>query len=227
MSKIRDDPDDPDVPAAATSNDTHLLEQICRRHDELETQHSLHMQNMLPVIKDATADLREACVTGAASVQAVIETINKRRWRTNNDEDAKCQETFHAAITNLETALTAFKETNRQMLIEPYIPLLREAQTKEERRAVPLRSLYLSYVFATNLMMTADGLLLFMQKVKDTTAERKTIRLWAPKGLRTLKKLFTERDHEDGAEFGEDRSAEKPEDDLKTDSYRESLFSTH
>lgn len=222
---MRDNPDDSDA-LAATSTDTYLLEQICRRHDELEAQHSLHIQNMLPVIKDASADLREACVTGVASVQAVVEMINGCRWHANNDENAKCHEGFLTAITHLEAALTTFKEKNRHMLIEPYIPLLREAHTKEERRAVPLRSLYLAYVFATNLMMTADGLLSLMEKVRDTAAERKTNKLWAPKGLRTLKKLFTERDHEDGAEFGEDRSPEKPEAKVTNDSYREFHCST-
>lgn len=215
--------DDSGAPATATvtSNDTHILRQICRRHDELEAQYSLQIQNMLPMIKDATAELREACVDGAANAQAVLEGINNSRWRRPTGGDEACREAFHTALARLEVAFATFKEKNRHMLIEPYIPLLKEARTKEERQAVPLRSLYIAYVFATNLMMVADGLLAVMVKVRDTTAERERNTLWAPKGLRALKKLFTEREHEDGAEFGEDRSPETPEKNTADESYRE------
>jgi hypothetical protein len=107
------------------------------------------------------------------------------------------------------------------MLIAPFMPLLRDAHTKEERRALPLRSLYLSYVFATNLIVVGDVLLSFMEQVRATLEKRKNNRLWAPKGLRAIKKFVTERDHQDGAAFGEDPEPEKTETELMQGSYRE------
>jgi hypothetical protein len=205
----------------ATSNDTYLLQQIYRRHDSLETLHSLHIDDMLPVIKDTTADLRHACCNGVATVQASIDAVNKNRWRIDAEATTKCHQNFDASIAQLSATLTAFKETNSKMLIEPYMPLLRDAHTREARRALPLRSLYLSYVFATNLIVVGDVLLSFMEQVKATGEKRKNNRLWAPKGLRSIKKLFTERDDEDAAPFGEDRAPEKTEIELNQNSYRE------
>lgn len=175
---------------------------------------------MLPVIKEATADLRTACYEGAGRVQATIDCINKRRWRTDKEEEGKAIKVFDSSFEQLQAALEAFKETNRRMLIEPYLPLLRDAHTKEARRNLPLRSLYLAYVFATNLIVVADILLAFMEKVRETVEKRKKNRLWAPKGLRAIKKLFTEDAHDEDGAFGEDRSTEKAEESVE--SYSES-----
>jgi len=205
---------------SATSNDTYLLQQIYRRHDSLEALHSLHIEDLLPVIKDTTAALRQACCDGVDAMQVSIDTVNKRRWRTDEAARAKCYERFDATIARLSATLAAFKETDHKRLIEPFMPLLRDAHTKEARRAVPLRSLYLSYVFATNIIVVGDVLLSLMHQVRATMEKRKSNRLWAPKGLRAIKKFFTERDHEDGATFGEDRAPEKTEFGLN-DSFRQ------
>jgi hypothetical protein len=205
----------------ATSNDTYLLQQIYRRQDSLETLHSLHIEDILPVIKETTADLREACHNGVATVQASIDAVNKHRWRTDAEAMAKCHQNFDSSMTHLSATLMAFKETKSKMLIEPYMPLLRNTQTSEARCALPLRSLYLSYVFATNLIVVGDVLLSLMEQVNATLEKRKNNRLWVPKGLRAIKKLYTERGHEDGADFGEDRAPEMTETELTQKSYRE------
>ena len=212
---------------SATSNDTYLIQQICKRQDSLETQHSLHIDDMLPVIRNATADLREACCDGVATMQASIDAVNKNRWRTDADGVTKSHQEFEASIAQLSATLAAFKETNRKWLIEPYMPMLRNADTREARRDLPLRSLYLSYVFATNLIVVGDVLLSLMEQVRTTSEKRKSNRLWAPKGLRAIKKLFTERNHDDtAAAFGEDEVPEQTETELKQGSYSEcySLF---
>jgi len=203
------------------SDDTYLLQQICRRHDSLESLHSLHMEDILPIIKDSTADLRQACLDGVDAIQVSIDDVNTCRWRTDAATAAKCRQKFDASMAQLSAAMTVFKDTNRKMLIEPFMPLLTEARTKEAKRALPLRSLYLSYVFATNLIVVGDSLLSFMEQVRATLEKRKHNRLWAPKGLRAIKKFFTESDHEDGAAFGEDRAPEKTEPELNGESYRE------
>jgi hypothetical protein len=208
----------------ATSNDAYLLQQIYTRQDSIETLHSLYIDDLLPVIKDATADLREACCDGVSVVQAGIDHVNKYRWRTDANERARCHEKFDATIARLSAVVTSFKETKHKMLIEPFMPLLRNAHTREARNAVPLRSLYLSYVFAANIIVVGDVLLAFVEQVRATLEKRKNNRLWAPKGIRAINKFFTERDHEDAALFGEDQTPEKTEIGIKQESYREYKF---
>jgi hypothetical protein len=60
-----------------------------------------------------------------------------------------------------------------------------------------------------------------MEQVRTTLEKRKHSRLWAPKGLRAIKKFLTERDHEDAAAFGEDSAPEKTETEINEVSYRE------
>ena len=206
---------------SATLNNAYLLHQIYRRHDSLENLHSLRIEDILPIIKNSTADLREACIEGLDAAQACIDTVNTCRWRTDVEAAAKCQQRFDAALARLSAAMIAFKDTDRQMLIEPFMTILRDAHTREAKRALPLRSLYLSYVFATNLIVAGDVLVSFMEQVKITSEKRSRPRLWAPKGLRAIKKFLTEKDHEDTAAFGEDSAPEETETEINEKSYRE------
>ncbi|KAF7972398.1 hypothetical protein HWV62_18046 [Athelia sp. TMB] len=202
------------------SNDTYLLQQIYERADSLETEHSLHMEDVLPVIKEATADLRNACRDSAGCMETVLQAINTCRWRGDPEKATKCRAEFEENLTRLHAALTDFTETRRKVLIQPFMPLLQRAQTAEERRMLPLRSLYLSYVFATNIIVTAEAMLAVMEKMGHTLGKRQKNRLWAPKGLRAIGKVFTDRDHDEAAAFGENPSPEKTEAQVKEESYR-------
>lgn len=201
------------------------MQQIWKRHESLENEHSLHIQDMLPVIKTATADLRQAMVDCLAAAHHGLETVNKRRWRSDPEAEAKCLAKFDASVSRLQTTLMEFKETKRKLLIEPYMPILNGALTKEERRKLPLRSLYLAYVFATNIMLLGDVLLIFMEKTGETLTKRKKNRLWAPKGLRAIAKIFTDKSHVDeAAEFGENPMPEKSDAEKKEETYRQSMI---
>jgi hypothetical protein len=126
--------------------------------------HSLHIEDIPPIIKDSTADLRQACLDGIDAVQVSIDEVNACRWCTDAATGAKYRQKFDASIAQLSAAMTAFKDTNHKMLIEPFMPLLTKPRTKEAKRALPLRPLYLSYVFATNLIVVGDSLLSPMDK---------------------------------------------------------------
>ncbi|KZP26783.1 hypothetical protein FIBSPDRAFT_731732 [Athelia psychrophila] len=202
------------------SNDTYLLQQIYERADAAETEHHLHMEDILPVIKDATADLRNACRDSAGCMETVLNAVNTCRWRGEPEKAAKCRAEFDESLTRLHAALTAFTETNRKLLIQPFMPLLKGAHTPEERRVLPLRSLYLSYVFATNIIVTAEAMLEVMEKVGHTMGKRQQNRLWAPKGLRAIAKIFTDKADDDAAGFGENPGMEKTDAQLKEESYR-------
>ncbi|KAJ7889193.1 hypothetical protein B0H13DRAFT_2532452 [Mycena leptocephala] len=74
------------------------------------------------------------------------------------------------------------------------------------RPLLPLRSLFVSYVFVANVVSIAEGVQLFLDAVHTIDAKRPRARLWAPTGLRSVWKLVSARvDGGDGA-FGEDTS---------------------
>ncbi|KII87451.1 hypothetical protein PLICRDRAFT_163585 [Plicaturopsis crispa FD-325 SS-3] len=183
--------------------DTSLLRQVHARNSELEIAHSLRMQDLLPVIKAATQELREACIAGISAAQATVDLVNKARWRRNTDLEAEHAHTLDSATERLTQALAAFRERERTLLSAPFEDLIRGAKTRQEREALPLRSLYMAYVFAANLMSTAHVIVMFMEKVRETQGRRKKNRLWAPKELRAIAKLVTQREREDGA-LGDD-----------------------
>ena len=189
------------------------------RYEALESQHNLGLEYLLPVLRECTKELREACIEGLGTAQGAIDSINQHRWRLDKTKQEECEKKFLEAQERLKIALQEFKETKRHMLIEPYMPLLKSNLTKDERRTLPLRSLYLSYVFATNLIVVADVLLTFLSKVADTNKKRRKNRLWAPKGLRAIAKIWGERPHEDEPSLGEDRS-DKSDADVKDELYR-------
>ncbi|KZP19305.1 hypothetical protein FIBSPDRAFT_1045659 [Athelia psychrophila] len=214
---------DPSVEAlpGGDSNDTYLLKQIYERADALEQEHDLHIGAVLPVIKDATAALRSACTDSAQCMATVLDAINTSRWRGDPAQMARCRRDFDESLAGLRAALQEFKDTKRTLLIQPFMPMLRAAQTRAEKRRLPLRSLYIAYVFATNLIATADALLAVMEQVGRTMGKRHGRRLWAPKGLRAVGKLFTDRSQDDGAAaFGEDPAMEKTEERAEEESYR-------
>lgn len=70
------------------------------------------------------------------------------------------------------------------------------------------------------MIAVAETMLVVMEKVAETMGKRQRNRLWAPKGLRAIGKIFTEKEHDDAAGFGENPVLEKTDAELKEESYR-------
>lgn len=192
--------------SSPTTNDTYLLRRIHHRNTVVENTHNVRVQDILPVIHHSTKNLRLACLHGLETAKSNIDHVNKRRWRKNSDVDAQMSRALDEAVGKLSRALAAFKETERLALLDPFMNMIGTAKTREEQENLPLRSLYLAYVFGSNLISTSSAVLGFMEEVRDLVGKRKKNRLWAPSGLRRLWKLVGAKgDQTDGAAaFGED-----------------------
>jgi hypothetical protein len=199
------------TPASSSSSaisppttDSYLLRQLYELNINAEQEHKVSIFDILPIVKEATYELREACVTAIAAAKSTIDFVNHRRWKRPSSLDEENSQALALAMTQLREALVAFKDTHRKRIVEPYLPLIQGAKTKREKEALPLKALYVSLVFAANLISASECVVLFLETVQGKVEKRTKNRLWAPKGLRALWKLFTARGDAANAAFGED-----------------------
>ncbi|KAF8880565.1 hypothetical protein BD779DRAFT_1548971 [Infundibulicybe gibba] len=191
---------------------TFLLRQVHQHNSVIEKTHNLRTQDMLPIIREATAPLRAACVRCLDAIQKNVQHVNSRRWKNNAKLD----------VEQLQDALAAFNTTQRLSLVEPFMPLFKAAHTKAERDALPVRTLYVGYVFGANMISISGAIIQFAEKVSSITAHRQRNRLWAPTGLRNLWKLLAKRGDEmdGGVAFGDEFANPEVFGDQREGSYR-------
>lgn len=172
------------------SNDTFLIRKIFETRENIESAHGVRITDMLSILDASTQELRRAAIAGVDATKASLEHINRNRWGKRKAAlDASTTEGLDTAVVRLQAALEEFKLTSRLQLLEPYKKLIHGAMTRVEQDALPLRSLYISYVFTSNLIATVEGVLGVMEMTRETNAKRKRNRLWAPKGLRAIGKI--------------------------------------
>ena len=209
------------VPMPATiSSDTHLLHHVFNTDLTRESSLKLTLTEVLPHVRDATADLRAATIEGVAAIQALINAINSDRLFSRSGPIAPLEERLDAARDKLGAALESFKSRGPDAIAGAY--------GNKPRADVPLRSLYLGYVFGSTTAIIGDVVLSLVQTVAETSARRRKVRLWAPSSLRHVVKavLKGRRKNEEQA-FGEEEKTDEydeDEDDIEEDHHREYLY---
>ncbi|GJE92380.1 fusaric acid resistance protein-like domain containing protein [Phanerochaete sordida] len=214
-----------DTPASSITDahgftgDTPLLRQLRHKHSAAESAHAVRMHDLLPVIEDATAELRAACAAGLAATQAVLDSINTRRYARQGDRESGARlAALDAALEQLRGALAAFQDVRRRALLAPFGGVLADARAAPPAAlrpgALPLRSLYVSFVFAANLVVCADAVRGLMEYVQLTAHARRRNRLWAPGGLRALARALVARGDTSDQAAGEDH-APQPDAEVK------------
>ncbi|KZT02812.1 uncharacterized protein LAESUDRAFT_729774 [Laetiporus sulphureus 93-53] len=180
---------------------------------QLHTRHHSHaapipLTDLVPVLGDATRELREASANAIASCKAVIDSINTKRYIRGNVADLKVHlAELDAAEQRLVKAIDAFKERDRLILLEPFHGLLdavASGKQIEERGNAPFRPLYIAFVFTANLVTVAKSAKAVVEVIGDTARKRRQNRLWAPKGIRAIGKLITQRGDAGERALGED-----------------------
>ncbi|KAJ7257147.1 hypothetical protein C8J57DRAFT_1136056 [Mycena rebaudengoi] len=197
------------------AHDGYLLRQIHTRDTVREKAHGVRPDDVLPTLDTATRALRTASIAGLAAVRLALDDVNAARWRGDAARQNAVEDALDAALEALRKAVGEFEGEGRMELLKPFLPLLeaaaaQEANANAPEEELPLRSLFVVYVFAANVLAIAQATLGLMEAVRDVNAKRRKARLWAPTGLRSIWKLVTARgDKTDGA-FGEDTSARVP-----------------
>ncbi|KIY67696.1 hypothetical protein CYLTODRAFT_483276 [Cylindrobasidium torrendii FP15055 ss-10] len=203
----------------ADATDTYLIRQIQQLNKEVETEHRVRLQDILPVLDTATKALRTSCLAALDTTKRSIDHINENRYRRKRDLDNVFRDAHDAATADLRTAVRGFKEDKRLQLLAPFAALL---DNQKLASAMPLRSLYISYVFSAGMLSVSEAALDLMVLVGDTMERRKNNRLWAPKGLRKIWKILRARGDENNGVLGEDVSPHPTGEDVvdEDDNYR-------
>jgi hypothetical protein len=221
---LRDLPSPPEafsyVPAPSTvSSDTHLLHHVFYPDVTRESTLKVTLSEVLPRIREGTADLRAATIEAVVAVQDLIDTVNNDRLLSRSGPISPLEECLEAASEKLRTALDSFKERGVGVVLGAY--------GTKPRADLPLRSLYLGYVFCSTTVIIGDVVLSLVQTVAETSARRRKVRLWAPSSLKHVVNALLKgrRKHEEQA-FGEEEKSDSidlDEDDLPEEEYREGL----
>ncbi|KAJ7177207.1 hypothetical protein C8R46DRAFT_1188789, partial [Mycena filopes] len=187
-----------DIPSSSSSSttvaglsdtrwhETHLLRSIHTQNAAFEAQHALSPAHVFPLLDAATRDLRAALVVALTAVQAEITNANSTRWRRDPARDAACAAALDEAGTRLAAAIRAFNAERRLELLAPFLPLLdgtaknTSTGNTNTNTALPLRSLFVSYVFVSNVISVAEAVGLLVGAVQGISGKRARARLWAP-----------------------------------------------
>ena len=201
---------------ASVSTDTHLLHHVFSPDTTRESTLSLTLPDILPHIRDATAELRAANIEGVTAVKELVAAVNSDRLFSHSVPIPPLEERLAAAGDKLRAALSGFKERGADGVLGAY-----GYKPRAER---PLRSLYLGYVFCSTTVIIGEVVLLLVQTVAEKSARRQRVRLWGPSSLRhVVKALFKGRRKNEEQAFGEEERNETDEDDIEEADYREDL----
>jgi hypothetical protein len=91
---------------------------------------------------------------------------------------------------------------------------------------MPLRSLYLGYVFSSTTVIIGEVVLSLVQTVAETSARRRKVRLWGPSSLRHVVNALLKGHRKDEEQaFGEEGRGDTyyDEDDLLEEEHRGKL----
>ncbi|KAI0320467.1 hypothetical protein OF83DRAFT_1053079 [Amylostereum chailletii] len=206
------------------SSDVHILRQYNGPAAiAAEKQHELRLEDVLPVLKSSTSDLRTACVDGLDATKSLVAFVNENRFNLpggavrNADGLSSCEARLDTVIERLQFSLDEFKNKRRSEVLQPYEPLL--AAQDAQPGVVPMRSLFVCYVFSASVISVAEAVLILMNRMRKLSAKRRRNRMWAPTLLHALT-TFWKRGIDDSEKVdGEDEEREEEVGKKETMSY--------
>jgi len=165
--------------------DTFLLQQMYQLNEAGELENSLRLVDLVPVLREATSELRSAASDALTAVSGTVNFVNTTRWRWGSTADAIIEQEnrLDTAAERLRETLAEFKDTGRLRILKPFEPHL-------GTEGAPLRGLYVCYVFSTSIVVVAEAILTVAETLQRISSKRSKNRLWAPKGLHQLAHAF-------------------------------------
>jgi hypothetical protein len=165
--------------------DTFLLQQMYQLNEAGELENSLRLVDLVPLLREATFELRSAASDALTAVTRTVNFVNTTRWRWGSTADALIEQEHRldTAAERLRETLAEFRATGRLRLLKPFEPHL-------GTEGAPLRGLYVCYVFSTSIVVVSEAILTLVETVQKINSKRRKNRLWAPKGLRQLAHAF-------------------------------------
>ena len=202
----------------SVSTDTHLLHHVFSPDVTRESALNLRLSEVLPRVRDVTAELRTATLGGVVAAKDLIIAVNNDRLFSRSVPIRPLEENLDSASDKLRTALSNFKERGADSVIGAY--------GQKPRVDKPLRGLYLGYVFCSTAVIIGEVVLSLDQTVAEISVRRQRVRLWGPSSLRNMvKALLKGRRRNEEQTFGEEEKNETylDEEDIKYEDRRENL----
>ena len=202
---------------ASVSTDTHILHHVFSPDITRESALNLRLSEILPRVRDVTAELRAATIDGVVAAKDLITAVNNDHLFSRSVPIRPLEENLDSASDKLRTALSNFKERGVDSVLGSY--------GQRPRADKPLRGLYLGYVFCSTAIIIGEVVLSLVKTVAEISARRQRVRLWGPSSLRNMAKaLFKGRRRGEEQTFGEEQKNETyldEEEDIKYEERRE------
>ncbi|EUC58450.1 fusaric acid resistance-like protein [Rhizoctonia solani AG-3 Rhs1AP] len=167
--------------------DTQRVLQVRGRLVVLEQTYETQVEKIDPLIRDSTSQLRTALSKTLESVSKAIQDVNSRRYKSIEQEPLAH---LRAARDFLSSTLAMYEEFGRLDVFDPLTNVLDTASgqvfDQHGNPLIPLRPLFMSSVFESNLCWTVDCVVELMDRLVKLMEERAHNRLWAPTQLRKL-----------------------------------------
>ncbi|KAG8864530.1 hypothetical protein FRB96_005033 [Tulasnella sp. 330] len=173
--------------------DTFRLIQTRRLAAQHEIHQRLRIEDLMPTLRSTTEDLRKACMDAAKAASKALTVINTQRykqklpWLSKKLRRIEEEEVLDTAATleYLHTAIHAYKHTNRFELLQPFSSLIDSDNASplvDEHGHPPfsLRTLFLCFVFQSNLLWAAEALKSLLALVLEAEKKRPDGQLWWP-----------------------------------------------
>lgn len=176
---------------------------------ETERIGSRTIEHLLPILHDSSSKLRAACYSSMQDGIYWLEWTNQHRWYRGNaayPSEETAQQGLEKRRTNLEelrTALSEFRQSDHLRLLEPFRSLFDEETGNFKDNADNLsdtdtfrlstRSLFLTFVFVTNLVSYATTLIEFLQVLLEIEARSPCNKVQWPFQLKHAVKVATSR----------------------------------
>lgn len=203
---------------------------------ETERTGSRAIEHLLPILHDSSSRLRTSCLTSMQDGIDWLEWTNRHRWyrgKAAYPSGETVQQGLDKRRANLEelrNALTDFRQSDHLQLLEPFRELF-DAETGNFKNdtdnmsdtdslRLSTRSLFLTFVFVTNLVSYATTLVEFLEVLLEVEARSPRNKIQWPFQLNNAVKVATSRDGTsvNPLEIGSDTIDDDDDDSSTTDS---------
>ena len=122
------------------AGDTELIRQLNSKSLSFEREYNVRLEDVLPLLRDSTIELRTAVIDALGAAQELIGHINGGRWTRNSELLAEKERGFNDALEELRARLESFKSKGRMAILEPFLPLFSYVdQNQFDRQRLTLR----------------------------------------------------------------------------------------
>jgi hypothetical protein len=181
------------------------IQHMLRAIKEQEKQHGHGLDDLLPLLRESSSDLRGECLSALETAIDWLGWANSHRWRFGRQVFPKGEtaadglQRRRQGIADLKRVLEDYRVNRNQQLLQPFKKLfdpntgelLPEGKDDGGQTGLSTRSLFLCFVFSTNLVSYATALVSLLETLADIEERNPSNRIQLPTALGSLFKVAT------------------------------------